>query len=420
MEGASVTDLDATSVHVAYLVNLYPSVSHTFIRREILALERLGVTVQRIAVRGWSGALVDEADKLERSRTQYVLRSGVWGILLPTIAAFLASPVRFTGALGLALRMGWRAFRPMPYHLVFLAQACRIMAWIKASGATHVHAHFGTNPAELAMLVRALGGPQYSFTIHGPEEFDKPDLHKLGAKIQQATFVVAISSFGRSQTYRWISHDHWSKVNVVHCGLESTYHAIGFTLPPDTPRLVCVGRICEQKGQLLLVQAVANVLRKGVAVNLVLAGDGEMRRDVEGLIASLGIGEHVRITGWLSGAEVREQILSSRALVLPSFAEGLPVVIMEAMALGRPVMTTFVGGIPELVRARENGWLFPAGDVDEIAAAIESCLLATPEELGVMGRRARERALLRHDVDVEASKLLHLFSTATTRNGTTQ
>ena len=186
----------------------------------------------------------------------------------------------------------------------------------------HVHAHFGTNPAELAMLVRALGGPQYSFTIHGPEEFDKPDLHKLSAKIRRAAFVVAISSFGRSQTYRWISHDHWTKVNVVHCGLERSFHAIGFTLPPDTPRLVCVGRICEQKGQLLLVQAVANVLRKGVAVDLVLAGDGEMRPDVERLIASLGISEHVRITGWLSGAEVREQLLSSRALVLPSFAEG--------------------------------------------------------------------------------------------------
>ena len=406
-----MTQVDATAApRVAYLINLYPSVSHTFIRREILALERHGVAVQRIAVRGWDGLLVDEEDIREQSKTQYVLRRGIMGIIPSTFITFLFSPVRFTKALVLALRTGWRAFRPIPYHLVYLAQACRVLSWVKSSGATHVHAHFGTNPAELAMLVHALGGPKYSFTIHGPEEFDKPDLHKLTAKIQRATFVVAISSFCRSQIYRWIPHDHWTKVRVVHCGLEPAFHSVPLTLPSEAPRLVCIGRLCEQKGQLLLVQAAAHVLRKGVPLELVLAGDGEMRPEIERLAASLGIGEHVRITGWLSGAEVRAQILASRALVLPSFAEGLPVVIMEAMALGRPVLTTFVGGIPELVRAGEEGWLFPAGDVEAIAAAIESCLLATVEELGSMGRRARARSLLRHDVEIEAAKLLDLFS----------
>jgi colanic acid/amylovoran biosynthesis glycosyltransferase len=406
-----MTKVDTTATpRVAYLVNLYPSVSHTFIRREILALERHGVAVQRIAVRGWDGVLVDQEDIREQSKTQYVLRRGVMGIIPAMIMTFLFSPVRFTKALVLALRTGWRAFRPIPYHVVYLAQACRILSWVKSSGATHVHAHFGTNPAELAMLVHALGGPKYSFTIHGPEEFDKPDLHKLTAKIRRATFVVAISSFCRSQIYRWIPYDHWTKVRVVHCGLEPAFHSVALTMPSEAPRLVCIGRLCEQKGQLLLIQAAAKVLHKGVPLELVLAGDGEMRPEIERLVASLGIGEHVRITGWLSGAEVREQILASRALVLPSFAEGLPVVIMEAMALGRPVLTTFVGGIPELVRAREEGWLFPAGDVGAIAAAIESCLLATVEELGSMGRRARARSLIRHDVEIEAAKLLDLFS----------
>ena len=414
-----MTESATAPLRIAYLVNLYPAVSHTFIRREILALERLGVMVERIAVRGWSGELVDDEDKLERSRTKYVLRNGMLALVLPTLAALLSSPIRFMRALSVALRMGWRAFRPIPYHLVFLAQACQVLSWVKKSGATHVHAHFGTNPAELAMLVHALGGPGFSFTIHGPVEFDKLDMHKIAAKARNAAFVVAISSFGRSQIYRWIPHEQWAKVHVVHCGLEPAFHAIGLTPLPAAPRLVCVGRLCEQKGQLLLVKAAAKVLHKGIALELVLAGDGEMRPIVEKLVGSLGIGDHVRVTGWLSGAEVREQILASRALVLPSFAEGLPVVIMEAMSLGRPVLTTLVAGIPELVRAGESGWLFPAGDVDEIAAAIESCLLATPEELGGMGRRARERVLIRHDIDTEASKLLALFMTASAPRRTT-
>jgi colanic acid/amylovoran biosynthesis glycosyltransferase len=413
-KGGGVTGVDTSAApRVAYLVNLYPSVSHTFIRREILALERQGVAVQRIAVRGWNGVLVDPEDVREQSKTQYVLRRGIIGIVTLMLMTFLRSPIRFASALSLAVRMGWRAFRPIPYHVVYLAQACQILSWVKASGATHVHAHFGTNPAELAMLVHALGGPRYSFTIHGPEEFDKPDLHKLTAKILDASFVVAISSFCRSQIFRWIPQDHWPKVKVVHCGLEPAFHSTRLTPPPTAPRLVCVGRLCEQKGQLLLVEAAARVLRKGLPLELVLAGDGEMRQEIERLVASLGIGEYVRITGWVSSSEVRELMLASRALVLPSFAEGLPVVIMEAMALGRPVLTTFVGGIPELVRGGEEGWLFPAGDVEAIATAIESGLRATVEELGSMGQRARARALLRHDVDTESAKLLKLFSTIT-------
>ncbi|MGY4827998.1 glycosyltransferase family 4 protein [Sphaerotilaceae bacterium SBD11-9] len=396
-------------MRIAYLVNLYPAVSHTFIRREILALERQGVSVQRIALHGWDGVLADEQDHLERSRTQYVLKRGMLGLIWPVISALCWSPLKFMSALILAVNLGWRAFRPMPYHLVFLAEACQILSWLRSTGATHVHAHFGSNPAELALLVQALGGPSFSFTVHGPTEYDQPTHHKLGEKAERAAFVVAISSFGRSQLYRWVRHVHWPKIKVVRCAVEPAFQSQEFIPPPVAPRLVCVGRICHEKGQLLLVEAAALVARKGIAFELVLAGDGPVRREVEELVQSLGMQGTVRITGWLSGAQVRDELLAARALLLPSFAEGLPVVVMEAMALGRPVMTTYVAGIPELVLPEENGWLFPAGDVDAIASAIESCLAKPTEELARMGRAARERVLERHNADTEAGKLIAEF-----------
>jgi glycosyltransferase involved in cell wall biosynthesis len=396
-------------MRIAYLVNLYPAVSHTFIRREIHALERLGFEVERFAVKGWNAALADPQDREEQAKTRYALQGGLAALILPVLTTLVSSPVRFARALMLALRLGFRAFRPLPYHLVFLAQACRLHAWMRDAQVQHVHAHFSTNSTELALLVKALGGPDYSFTVHGPTEFDQPEPHKLAQKAAYASFVVAISSFCRSQLYRWIPYAQWNKVEVVHCGLEPAFYDVPTTPPPDRPRLVCVGRICEAKGQLLLVQAAAQVIRKGVPLELVIAGDGELRRELESLIAAFGIEKNVRITGWISSSQVREELLAARALILPSFAEGLPVVIMEAMALGRPVVTTYVAGIPELVRAGESGWLFPAGDVDQIAEAIQACLEAPTDSLVAMGAAARARVLARHSVDREAEKLARCF-----------
>lgn len=398
------------TLQVAYLINQYPKVSHSFIRREILALERLGVQVQRMALRGWDGELVDVQDQTERHQTQYVLQRGLFLLLGATLTVLFQHPARFFRALALATRLGWRADRPLPYHWVYLAEACVVSRWLQARGAQHVHAHFGTNPAEVVMLVNALIGISYSFTVHGPEEFDKPQFLRLGDKIRASDFVVAISSFGRSQLYRWVEQSHWPKVKVVHCGLEPAFHAVAPSAPPEVQRLVCVGRLCEQKGQVLLIQAVHQLILQGLSFELVLAGDGEMRPDIEALIDQFGLCDHVRITGWVSSDQVRSEILAARAMVLPSFAEGLPVVLMEAMALRRPVITTFVAGIPELVRDGVDGWLFPAGDVDGLAHALRECLQTPIERLTQMADSAHQRVLVRHDIDTEASKLKTLFA----------
>ncbi|PKO93512.1 MAG: colanic acid biosynthesis glycosyltransferase WcaL [Betaproteobacteria bacterium HGW-Betaproteobacteria-1] len=394
---------------VAYFINQYPKVSHSFIRREILALERQGFEVQRIALRGWDGDAVDSEDLQERDKTSYVLQDGIWSLLASTFSMLLNRPRQFLQALRQALKMSHRTDRPWPFHLVYLAEACRIVPWMQSFGASHVHAHFGTNSAEVVMLARFLGGPAYSFTVHGPEEFDKPQFLKLREKVRHAAFVVAISSYGRSQLYRWVDFADWDKVKLVHCGLEPAFHENQQVPVTDAPRLVCVGRLCEQKGQLLLVHAVSRLMLSGIDVQLVLAGDGEMRGEIEALLRQSALQHCVHITGWISSEQVREQILAARALILPSFAEGLPVVIMEAMALRRPVLSTYVAGIPELVRPGEGGWLIPAGDIEALTEALKQVLAAPREELERMGILAHARVLRDHSIDTEAARLGRYF-----------
>ena len=206
----------------------------------------------RIALRGWDRALIHKEDELERKLTRYVLREGATVLVVALLRMLVKRPLRLLQALRLAWRIGHCAERPFPIHLVYLAEACRIEPWLCAAGIQHLHAHFGTNSAEVAMLVHALGGPRWSFTVHGPEEFDKAPLIGLAEKIRQCAFVVAVSSYGRSQLYRFVEHQHWSKVRVVHCGLEGRYFVTPLKSAPVSRRIVCVGRLCEQKGQLLL------------------------------------------------------------------------------------------------------------------------------------------------------------------------
>lgn len=396
-------------MRIAYFINQYPKVSHSFIRREILALEQQGVAVSRFAIRGWDDKVLDPDDLSEQQKTQYVLQTGLVPLARAALGCLVRRPAGFVGALRAAWTCSRQSDRSLAYHLIYLAEACWLLDRLSAARVRHVHAHFGTNSAEVVMLARLLGGPSYSFTVHGPEEFDKPQGLHLQEKMAQAAFTVAISSFGRSQLFRWVGHAHWPRVHVVHCGLDRAFHQ-GHEAPvPDVPRLVCVGRICEQKGQLLLVQALAEVVRRGHDCELVLAGDGDMRPQVESLVRAYGLERRVSITGWIDSARVRHELLQARAMVLPSFAEGLPVVIMEALALGRPVLTTTIAGIPELVRGGENGWLVPAGDVSALAEAMAAVLQTPVEQLTRMGQAGRERVLQQHDVDTEARKLKALF-----------
>lgn len=405
------------SQRITYLINLYPAVSHTFIRREILALERQGFEIQRLALRGWDAVLVDEEDKREQERTRYLLQGGPFLLLWSLLRTFLLTPRRFIAAAALAMRMMGRASQQSwPYHVAYLAEACLMRQWVKAFAATHIHAHFVTNSTEVAMLVHVLGGPPFSFTTHNGTS-KALFFHGVGEKVRRSAFVVAISSFTRGLVFLQSELADWSKIKVVHCGLDPASFSKESRPFPLAPRLVCIGRFCNEKGQILLVEAAYRLAQKGIDFVLVLGGDGERRSALEEQIARYGLGKQIHITGWISGDQVREEIRAARGLVLASFSEGLPVVIMEAMALRRPVLATYVGGIPELVRPGKDGWLFPAGSIDALTAAMEDCLTRPIDELRKMGEAAYLRVVERHSIDVEATKLGVLFRESCERPG---
>jgi glycosyltransferase involved in cell wall biosynthesis len=397
---------------VAYLVNQYPHVSHSFIRREIAALEAQGLAVERFSVRPSPADLVDPADVAERQRTQILLAVGAVGLLSALLKTFLSRPLRWFKAFRTTVRLGRRSERGVLRHFIYLAEACVLLRRLRQCGAGHLHAHFGTNSAAVALLVRVLGGPPFSFTVHGPEEFDRPDNLSLGEKIDHSAFVVGVSSFGRSQLYRWCSYAHWPNVHTVRCGVDAAFLGNGPQMVPDTNRMVCVGRLSEQKGQLLLLESLGQLAAQGVGFDMVLAGDGPMRGVIEQQISRLGLQGRVRITGWLSNDAVRQEIVAARVMVLPSFAEGLPVVLMEALALGRPVVTTYIAGIPELVENGVNGWLIPAGSVEALADAMRQALQVPLERLTQMGKAGAVRVAEMHDARAEAAKLLGLFNAA--------
>lgn len=394
---------------LAYLLNSYPMTSTTFIRREIAAIERAGVPVKRFAVRRWSGPLVDPADRAEQERTEYLLS----GRMIALLAGLLAEAARNPKGLVQALRHCWglyrRAGEGVIRHVAYLAQAVRLRRRCAALGIDHLHAHFSTNAAAVAMLSRLLGGPRYSFTVHGPDELEVLGRNAFLDKARHAEHVVAISRYCRARLVRHLPEGLAERVEILSCGLDLRDYPDKVEAPAAESTLLCVGRLCPQKGQVDIAPAVAMIRSRYPDIRVLLVGDGEDRPAVERAIFEAGVAEHVHLLGWRSNDEVRRLIVEARALLLPSRAEGLPIVLMEALALCRPVATTPVAGITELVD-EGCGWLFPSGDIGAIADTMASALDCPPERLAALGREGRARVIARHDVDRLAAGLLALFA----------
>jgi glycosyltransferase involved in cell wall biosynthesis len=404
-------------MRLAYLTTQYPKVSHTFIRRELRELENRGHYVLRLAIRSADSAIVDPADLTESQKTIHCLGQPLYRLVAGQLRTVLTRPVPFARAVKMAFDMGRRSERGLLRHLAYLGEAAWLLQQLQRHRIEHLHVHFGTNAAAVARLIRCMGGPPYSMTLHGPDEFDAPRSWRLGQKQADAEFVAAISDYCSAQLRRWSAPEDWSKIHVIRCGVNRDFLLEYEPIDPSSRTLVCVGRLCPQKGQLLLIEAMGRLCREGICARLVLAGDGEMRTAIERRVTELNLGDHVQITGWIDEAEVRHHLLTARAMVLPSFAEGLPVVIMEALALARPVISTYVAGIPELVRPGETGWLVPAGNVPELTAAMRQALLAPVEQLARMGSNGRRRVAESHNVQIEAGRLEELLLAAGTGNG---
>ena len=396
---------------IAYLTSAYARASDSFIRGEVAQLRALGFAIHTFSVRkSPPGELVSEEIRREHANTEFLLeRTKPARLPLAALRTLVRSPGRFFAAARLALKCAPPGVKAKVWAGAYLCEACLLAGRLKAKGVRHLHNHIGENSATVAMLAGLISGIPYSLTVHGPGEFDQPTLLALDEKIARAKFVVAVSDYGRSQLLRWSRYGDWQKVKVVHCGVDGSFLSHPPTSVPASPRLVCVGRLAEQKGQLLLVEAAGRLAREGVNFELVLVGDGPMRGEIEALIRRHGIADRVRIAGWMSGEGVRDELLRSRVMVLPSFAEGLPVVIMEALALRRPVISTYIAGIPELVQPGVCGWLVPAGSPDELYRAMREALTAPAEKLEEMGLRGAALVAERHDARAEAAKLAELI-----------
>ena len=309
---------------LAYLLNWYPMPSQTALRREVVALDELGVSFHRFSLRRYEGELVDEHDEAERERTRAVLDVGALGLMAAVLRTSVTRPTRFARAIAMAVHIGRIDERGMIRTFIYLAEACVLLAWFAELGVKHVHTHYATNSATAAMFCRMMGGPTYSFTMHGPEEFDAPRATCLREKVRHASFVVAISEFTRSQLYRWSDYRDWPKIHVIRVGVSQMFLDRGPVPIPVAQRLVNIGRIVEQKGQAILIQAVAR-FERGFDVKLVIVGDGPMRNDIEALIDRLGLRDHVQITGYLSNQGVCDELLAARAWCFPVLLKGSPV-----------------------------------------------------------------------------------------------
>jgi len=396
---------------IAYLLNMYPLISTTFIRREIAAVEAAGQPVERFALRDWDGELVDPADIAEQQRTHYILTGSKAALARDVLLTLVTHPLRFAMLLPLWWRVWRNAGRNFVAHVAYLLEAMAFARRTRALGIDHVHAHFSTNATTVAMFARRLGGPSYSFTVHGPDELvpGEPAALSIREKARDAASIVAITAYCRGRILEE-APEAVGKMRIIHCGIDLEDFPFD-PAPPQSSRIICIGRLCANKGQIHIPPAVAAVIGEfpDLVVELIGGGDDEPALRTE--IAKHGLERNIILHGWGTGDYVRTQLLTARAMLLPSYAEGLPIGIMEAFAIGRPVLSTTIAGIPELLD--ENcGWIFPPGDEEAIAMALRGIMRATPDERAAMGAEGRRRVEERHDLHKSARELLTAFKAA--------
>jgi glycosyltransferase involved in cell wall biosynthesis len=403
MRPAGVPDL-----RVAYLTGEYPKASHTFILREIMALRSLGVAVVPCSIRRTAPAyLIGPEESDAAAETFHVLEAAKRPLVLVRahVAALLRRPADYVSTLRLALRTGRPGLKGTLRQIIYFLEAGVLADHLRGQGATHLHNHFADSSANVAMLASSLSGVPFSYTLHGPAELFEPESWHLRTKVARSAFTVCISHFARSQAMLFSDPDHWSKLRIVHCGVTPARYAAPQAFPTGRLRLLFVGRLTAIKGLRVLMAALDRARAVNPAIDLTLIGDGEDRAWVEAQAARLG---GVVCLGFRSQGEVAAALAEHDAFVLPSFAEGVPVVLMEAMASGRPVIATRVGGVSELVADGQSGLLVAPGDAEALANAILR-LAADADLRSQMGAAGRDAVRADFDVDREARRILTLF-----------
>ncbi len=397
---------------IAYLTGEYPRASDTFIQREVANLRALGHEVLTCSIRT-TGAehLVGPEQREEHARTFKVLDAlRNPAVTLKAHLRWMKTPGRYLSALSLAWRSAPKGIKGRLYNLIYFVEAGVLAAKLSDEGVTHLHNHIAKASCTVAMLVGALSGLRWSFTIHGPDIFFEPHHWRIDEKAARAAFVACISHFCRSQLMCFADAQHWHKLHIVHCGVDPSRYA---PKPVRTGlRALFVGRLAGVKGVPILIDAVARLASTYPDLSLRLVGDGPDRKALEAEVTRRGLQDRVVFLGYKSQAEVAEELAQTDVFVLPSFAEGVPVVLMEAMASQVPVLTTRIAGVPELVEDGVSGRVVAPGDVSAFADALDT-LLSDAELRKAYGAAGRAKVVAEYDAAREARWLSELITTYT-------
>lgn len=408
----------ATDRRLTYVLTNYPQLFATFIADEVQALEARGFRVFPIAMNSPTPSDVSGAhERVERDRTFYLKAQGPWSVLLALSRALLASPIGLARTMWSGVRTAGFDIKAALWRVFHVIEAILVWDHCRRVGVRHVHAHFGLTPSTIAWLTCTFGNFAggrwtWSFTIHGYQDFINEREAALAVKAESARHVVCVSDFTRSQIMRISDPLHWEKFHVVRCGVDLDR----FTYAPsdqlsDVPKVLVVGRLSAEKGHGVLLEALSILRRDGTDAMVEFAGDGEIRSDLEAQAVRLGVADRVLFLGGLHPSEIPVHLRRADVFCLPSFSEGLPVSIMEAMAVGVPVVTTYIGGIPELAVNGETALVVPAGNPAHLAAALAR-LFRDDDLRQRMVHEARRRVEALHSLPKNARMLEALFEAA--------
>ena len=404
-------------MRLAVICSRYPAVSHTFIQREVSALRALGARVDTFAVRrAAAGDALSPADRRELTSTYAILPAG-FELARAHLCALLRHPLAWLGTLCRALRLTPGTPRGTLWQLFYFAEAVVLWRQLMRREIRHVHAHFANVASDVALLAVDIGnrieggGWTWSLAFHGPAQLYGVREHRVAAKVEDAAFVTCVSDHLRSQLMLITEPEHWSKLQLVRTGVDCELFAPnGRSAQPG--RVLTVARLIRGKGLDVLLDALHLLERRGLAAELVIAGEGPDRSRLERRVRELGLEDRVRLAGAVGQDRIRDLYAEAQVFCLPSFSEGVPVVLMEAMAMGVPVVATRITGVPELVDEGRSGLLVPPGRPDALADSLARVLSADREQLRTMGAAGRRRVCDEFGYERSAERLLTLFASS--------
>lgn len=411
--GCSGSRSNATNTiapRMAYLISRYPAVSHTFILREIERLRQLGfeIGVASVNAPDRSKEKMTRQERNEQACTYYVKQHGLRGALAAHLRGWMR-PVSYLKGLAYALKLGGWNLKSILFGFFYFTEALMIARWMKANHFEHLHVHFATAAANVGLVLKAFHPCTLSFTVHGPDEFYDAKGQWLSEKIAAVDFLVCIGRFARSQMMQLSPGRHWHKFEICPLGVDpDLFLPVSKTHTEEPFTILCVGRLTPAKGQRVLIESCRLMQDRGLDFRLVMVGAGPDEADLKTRVVELGLASRVEFTGPLNQDQVMKHYARADAFALPSFAEGIPVVLMEAMASGVPCVTTRITGIPELIRDGVDGLLVTPSDSNELADALEA-LMRDPELRQDLAREGRARVLAEYDLNHNVERLAEVF-----------